>query len=266
MCDGSTRGERNGVIRLAGVSKAFGDNRVLRGLDMTVPAGTTLAVLGRSGSGKSVLLRCVARLLQVDRGEVEVDGRDMVAASEKEVREVRLRMGYVFQFAALFDSLRIGENVELPLRRAGVPAAETRRRTDEALARVGLQGTRDQFPADLSGGMRKRAGIARAIVSRPDILLYDEPTSGLDPVTAAVIDGLMVRLKREMGATGILITHDIQSAFRVADRVALLNEGRLHAEGSPDEFRASEDPLIRAFLDGRAELWPGEVPAAGDTA
>lgn len=248
------------MIRLAGVSKSFGDNHVLRGLDMTVDVGTTLAVLGRSGTGKSVLLRCVARLLQVDEGTVEVDGRDMVSATEQQVREVRLRMGYVFQFAALFDSLRIGENVELPLRRVGVKGDEARRRTDEALERVGLQGTRDKFPADLSGGMRKRAGIARAIVSRPDILLYDEPTSGLDPVTGAVIDGLMVRLKREMGATGILITHDIQSAFRVADRVALLNEGRLHAAGAPDDFRASDDPLIRAFLEGRAELWPGELP------
>ena len=253
------------MIRLAGISKAFGDNQVLRGLDMTVAAGTTLAVLGRSGTGKSVLLRCVARLLQVDEGAVEVDGRDMVSATEQEVREVRLRIGYVFQFAALFDSLRIGENVELPLRRAGVRGEEARHRAEDALARVGLEGTRDRFPADLSGGMRKRAGIARAIVSRPDILLYDEPTSGLDPVTGAVINELMVRLKREMGATGILITHDIQSAFRVADRVALLNEGRLHAEGSPDEFRASEDPLIRAFLEGRAELWPGELPA-GDAA
>lgn len=251
------------MIRLTGVSKSFGDNHVLRGLDMTVDAGTTLAVLGRSGTGKSVLLRCVARLLQVDGGSVEVDGRDMVSATEEEVREVRLRMGYVFQFAALFDSLRIGENVELPLRRAGVAGDEVRRRTDEALDKVGLQGTRDKFPADLSGGMRKRAGIARAIVSRPDILLYDEPTSGLDPVTGAVIDGLMVRLKREMGATGILITHDIQSAFRVADRVALLNDGHLHAEGPPDDFRASDDPLIRAFLEGRAELWPGEI-SAGD--
>lgn len=253
------------MIRLVGVSKSFGDNHVLRGLDMTVAPGTTLAVLGRSGSGKSVLLRCVARLLQVDEGVVEVDGLDMVSASEEEVREVRLRMGYVFQFAALFDSMRIGENVELPLRRAGVGADEARRRTDRALSRVGLEDTRDEFPADLSGGMRKRAGIARAIVSRPDILLYDEPTSGLDPVTGAVIDGLMVGLKREMGATGILITHDIQSAFRVADRVALLNEGRLHAEGPPDEFRASEDSLVRAFLEGRAELWPGEQQF-GDTA
>ena len=256
---------RSGVIRLTGVWKSFDDNHVLRGLDMRVAPGTTLAVLGRSGTGKSVLLRCVARLLQVDEGMVEVDGRDMVSADEKQVREIRLKMGYVFQFAALFDSLRIGENVELPLRRAGIGGEEARRRTDEALARVGLEGTRDQFPADLSGGMRKRAGIARAIVSRPDILLYDEPTSGLDPVTGAVIDGLMVRLKREMGATGILITHDIQSAFRVADRVALLNEGRLHAEGSPDDFRASEDPLIRAFLEGRADLWPGEL-VAGDPA
>lgn len=253
------------MIRLAGVSKAFGDNHVLRELDLTVPTGTTLAVLGRSGTGKSVLLRCVARLLEVDAGEVEVGGEDMVAADEEAVRRVRARMGYVFQFAALFDSLSIGENVELPLRRQGVGTAEARERSDEVLGRVGLAGVRDQFPAELSGGMRKRAGIARAVVSRPDFLLYDEPTTGLDPVTGAVIDELILRLKRDMGATAIVITHDIRSAFRVADRVALLHEGRLHLEGTPEEIRDTEDPLMRAFLDGRADLWPDELPT-GDAA
>lgn len=249
------------MIRMTGVSKAFGPNEVLKGLDMHVPEGTTLAILGRSGTGKSVLLRCVARLLQVDAGELEVAGVDMVAAADDQVREVRGRMGYVFQFAALFDSLSIGENVELPLRRAGVAPAEARERCDDVLDLVGIGGTREKFPAELSGGMRKRAGIARAIVSRPDILLYDEPTTGLDPVTGAVIDELIVELKREMGATGIVITHDIRSAFRVADRVALLHDGRLYAEGDPDEVRASDDPFIRAFLDGRADLWPGETRA-----
>jgi phospholipid/cholesterol/gamma-HCH transport system ATP-binding protein len=253
------------MIRMAGVWKSFGDNQVLRGIDLRVPSGTTLAVLGRSGTGKSVLLRCVARLLQVDDGVVEVGGEDMVGADEETVRRVRARMGYVFQFAALFDSLRIGENVELPLRRQGMPPAEARARSDEVLGRVGLAGTRDKYPAELSGGMRKRAGIARAIVSRPDFLLYDEPTTGLDPVTGAVIDELILRLKRDMGATAIVITHDIRSAFRVADRVALLHEGRLHLEGTPEEVRASDDPLMRAFLDGRADLWPDELPA-GDAA
>ena len=252
------------MIRLEGVTKGFGETRVLRGLDLRVEEGTTVAVLGRSGTGKSVLLRCVARLLQVDGGTVQVGGEDLSVADEDTVRRVRGRMGYVFQFAALFDSMRIGENVELPLRRAGVSSEEARRRADDALRLVGLAGTREQFPAELSGGMRKRAGIARAIVSRPDVLLYDEPTTGLDPVTGAVIDDLMVRLKRDMGATAILITHDMRSAFRVADRVALLHEGRLHAEGTAEEFRASEDPLVRAFLEGRAELWPGEL--AGEPA
>lgn len=251
------------MIRLSGVTKSFGSNRVLRGLDLHVPEGTTLAVLGRSGTGKSVLLRCVARLLQVDAGEVEVGGRDITRADDGILREIRGRMGYVFQFAALFDSYRIGENVELPLRRAGVPPGEARERRDAVLALVGLEGTADLYPAELSGGMRKRAGIARAIVSRPDILLYDEPTTGLDPVTGAVIDDLMVRLKNEMGATAIVITHDIRSALRVADRIALLHEGRLRAEGSPEEIQTSDDPLLRAFLEGRAELWPGEPVAAG---
>lgn len=250
------------MIRLRGVSKAFGSNEVLRGLDLDVPTGTTLAVLGRSGTGKSVLLRCVARLLQVDEGMVEISGRDMVEADEDEVRDVRRRMGYVFQFAALFDSLDIGANVELPLRRAGVSPEDARERTDAVLELVGLAGTRERLPSELSGGMRKRAGIARAIVTRPDILLYDEPTTGLDPVTGAVIDELMVRLKRDMGATAIVITHDIRSAFRVADHVALLHDGRLAVHATPAELEVSDDPLVRAFLDGRADLWPGERSGA----
>jgi phospholipid/cholesterol/gamma-HCH transport system ATP-binding protein len=247
------------VIRLAGVSKSFGPNAVLRDLDLAVPEGTTLAVIGRSGTGKSVLLKCVARLLRVDRGAVRVGEVEVEAAAEDEIRAMRSRMGYVFQFAALFDSMSIGDNIEAPLRREGVPMAEARRRSDEVLDLVGLGGIRGRFPGELSGGMRKRAGIARAVVSRPDYLLYDEPTTGLDPVTTAVIDELMLRLKHEMGATGIVVTHDIRSACRVADRVALLHEGRIHFEGTPDELLSSDDALVRSFIDGRPDLWPDET-------
>lgn len=247
------------MIRLSGVSKSFGPTAVLRGLDLAVPAGTTLAVIGRSGTGKSVLLKCVARLLRVDGGSVRVGDVEVDTADEPGIRAMRSRMGYVFQFAALFDSMRIGDNIEAPLRREGVAPAEARRRSDEVLELVGLAGTRDRYPAELSGGMRKRAGIARAVVSRPDYLLYDEPTTGLDPVTTAVIDELMLRLKHEMGATGIVVTHDIRSACNVADRVALLHEGRIHFEGTPNELRASQDRLVRSFLDGRPDLWPDEM-------
>lgn len=251
------------MIRLSGVSKAFGRTSVLENLDLHVPTGSTLAVIGRSGTGKSVLLKCVARLLSVDSGSVTVGDRDMGVADSRTVRAIRSRMGYVFQFAALFDSMTIGENVEAPLRRAGVAPVEARARADEALDRVGLAGTRDQLPAQLSGGMRKRAGIARAVVAEPDFLLYDEPTTGLDPVTTAVIDELMVGLKRDLGATSIVVTHDIRSAFRVADRVAMLHGGRLHVEGTPQEMQDSDDSLVRAFVEGRSELWP-EEPVAGE--
>lgn len=246
------------MIRLSGVTKAFGPNVVLRDLDLEVPTGRTVAVLGRSGSGKSVLLKHVARLLRPDAGSVMVGDLEISSADEAQVKSARTSMGYVFQFAALFDSMTVGENVGLPLRRVGVGRAETRERVAEVLETVGLAGLQEKYPAELSGGMRKRAGIARAVVGRPRYLLYDEPTTGLDPVTTSVIDDLILRLKREVDATGIVVTHDIQSAFRVADRVALLHEGRVRAEGSPDEFRASGEPLVRAFVEGRQDLWPGE--------
>ncbi len=244
------------MIRLSDVRKSFARQVVLDGIDLVVPTGQTVAVLGRSGSGKSVLLKHVARLLQPDSGEVLVDEVDIARADTRTVKEMRRSMGYVFQFAALFDSMTVGENIALPLKRAGVEGSERQERVAEILETVGLPDEAERYPAELSGGMRKRAGIARAVVSRPEYLLYDEPTTGLDPVTTAVIDALMLDMKRRLKATSILVTHDIQSAFRVADRLALLHAGRVHFEGSPDEVRASEDPLVRAFVEGKEELWP----------
>jgi len=246
------------MIRLARVTKAFGSNVVLRDLDLEVPTGQTVAVLGRSGSGKSVLLKHVARLLRPDAGTVVVGDLEISSADEAQVKRARRSMGYVFQFAALFDSMTLGENVGLPLRRMDVDRSEAEQRVAEVLDTVGLAGLQAKYPSELSGGMRKRAGIARAVVARPRYLLYDEPTTGLDPVTTSVIDELIVRLKRDIDATGIVVTHDIQSAFRVADRVALLHGGRVRAEGTPEEFRASEEPLVRAFVEGRQDLWPEE--------
>ena len=244
------------MIRLEGVRKSFGRQVVLDGVDLAVESGETVAVLGRSGSGKSVLLKQVARLLRPDEGTVRVGDIEMSGADKKTVMRVRSSMGYVFQFAALFDSMSLGENVALPLRRAGMSPEEAGPRVDEILETVGLPDLGDRYPAELSGGMRKRAGIARAVVARPDYLLYDEPTTGLDPVTTAVIDELMLQMKRDLKATSILVTHDIQSAFRVADRLALLHAGVVHFEGTPDEVRSSDDPLVRAFVEGRQELWP----------
>ncbi len=244
------------MIRLEGVTKAFGQQPVLDGLDLVVQTGETVAVLGRSGSGKSVLLKHVARLLMPDSGTVRVGGVELSSADEATVKRARRTMGYVFQFAALFDSMTIGDNVALPLRRAGVLEAEIVDRVAAVLDTVGLPDQADRYPAELSGGMRKRAGIARAVVGRPDYLLYDEPTTGLDPVTTAVIDSLMLRMKDELQATSILVTHDIQSAFRVADRVALLYGGRIQIEDVPGRIRESKDPLVRAFVEGRQDLWP----------
>jgi phospholipid/cholesterol/gamma-HCH transport system ATP-binding protein len=244
------------MIRLEGVRKSFGRQVVLAGVDLMVESGETVAVLGRSGSGKSVLLKQVARLLTPDEGTVHVGEVEMSGADKATVMRVRSSMGYVFQFAALFDSMSLGENVALPLRRTGMSPEEARPRVNEILETVGLPDLGDRYPAELSGGMRKRAGIARAVVARPGYLLYDEPTTGLDPVTTAVIDELMLQMKRDLKATSILVTHDIQSAFRVADRLALLHAGVVHFEGTPDEVRSSDDPLVRAFVEGRQELWP----------
>ena len=244
------------MIQLEAVRKSFGSQIVLDGVDLEIATGETVAVLGRSGSGKSVLLKQVARLLRPDGGVVRVGDVEMSGADKSTVMRVRSSMGYVFQFAALFDSLTIGENIALPLRRAGISAEESRTRVIDVLETVGLPDQSDRYPAELSGGMRKRAGIARAVVARPSYLLYDEPTTGLDPVTTAVIDGLMLEMKRDLQATSILVTHDIQSAFRVADRLALLQGGRVRFEGTPDETRSSDDPLVRAFVEGRQELWP----------
>jgi phospholipid/cholesterol/gamma-HCH transport system ATP-binding protein len=244
------------MIRIDSVRKSFGSQVVLAGVDLEVTTGETVAVLGRSGSGKSVLLKQVARLLRPDSGVIFVGDVKISHADKPTVMRARGSMGYVFQFAALFDSLTIGENVALPLRRGGISGDGARTRVMEVLETVGLPDQAERYPAELSGGMRKRAGIARAVVARPSYLLYDEPTTGLDPVTTAVIDELMLQMKRDLRATSILVTHDIQSAFRVADRVALLHAGRIRFAGTPDDVRGSDDPLVRAFVEGRQELWP----------
>lgn len=242
-------------IEIRDLHKAFGPKEVLRGFSLEAREGETLVILGGSGSGKSVTIKHVVGLLRPDRGEVLVDGERVADLDTEALFALRRKVGYVFQFAALFDSMSVAENIGMGLRRMPeVSAAERKSRVEECLALVGLEGFGDRSPSELSGGQRKRAGIARAIATKPGYLLYDEPTTGLDPMTRAVIDRLINRMKEDLGVTGIVITHDMESAFRVADRMAMLHEGTCRHEGSPESFRTSDDPVVRAFIEGRPEL------------
>jgi phospholipid/cholesterol/gamma-HCH transport system ATP-binding protein len=242
-------------IELRDLHKAFGSNQVLKGFSVVAEEGETLVILGQSGSGKSVALKHVVGLLTPDRGQVWVDGQEVSRLPREELYALRQNVGYVFQFAALLDSMSVAENIGLGLRRIpGNTSAQIKARVAECLALVDLEGLGDRLPAELSGGQRKRAGIARAIATRPKYLLYDEPTTGLDPVTRTVIDQLILRMREELGVTGVVITHDMESAYRVASRVALLHDGRCRFNGTPEELRKSEDPIVKGFIEGRPEL------------
>jgi phospholipid/cholesterol/gamma-HCH transport system ATP-binding protein len=241
------------VIEFQDLHKAFGEKRVLTGLSLTVQDGETLVIIGYSGTGKSVALKHVVGLLHPDAGDVIVDGRAVSLLDRDGLTDLRRGIGYVFQFAALFDSMTVAENVALGLRRRGLSDEEIEDRVREALALVDLSGTEERLPAELSGGMRKRAGIARAIALRPRYLLYDEPTTGLDPVTSAVMDRLMVRAREHLGVTGVVVTHDMRSAYAVGDRVAMLYEGRIQQVGTVAEIQETEDPVVRQFIEGRPE-------------
>lgn len=239
------------MIRFTHVSKAFGPKRVLEDVSLEIPDGQTTALLGYSGTGKSVALKLIVGLLEPDAGTVEVNGQVVADLSRQELMALRSTIGFVFQFAALFDSMSVFDNVALGLRQQRVPEADVTARVQASLERVGLADAAERFPSELSGGMRKRVGIARAIALEPRYILYDEPTTGLDPVTSAVIDDLMVRTKRDLGVTGVMVTHDMRSAFAVADRIAMLYQGRIHAVGTVDEIRRTDDPIVRQFIEGR---------------
>jgi phospholipid/cholesterol/gamma-HCH transport system ATP-binding protein len=243
------------VIKLVNVHKAFGAKRVLQGFSLEIQEGETMVIIGYSGSGKSVAIKHIVGLLEPDLGEVWVDGKEVPKLPRKELYEMRSHIGYVFQFAALFDSFSIGENVAMGLRKQGILRPdEIDIRVKEALELVELPDAANRFPAELSGGMRKRVGIARAVALRPKYILYDEPTTGLDPVTSATIDELMVRMREALGCTSVVITHDMRSAYTVGTRIAMLYEGQLRQVGTVDEIRNSTDPLVRQFIEGRAHI------------
>jgi len=240
------------------IHKAFGSNRVLKGFSLEVHDGETLAVVGQSGTGKSVALKHVVGLLRPDEGEVWVDGKNLEGMDLEELNEVRKKVGYVFQFAALFDSLTVGENISLGLRRlTALAPGQIQDRIHESLALVELEGYASRYPSELSGGQKKRAGLARAIAPKPDYLLYDEPTTGLDPVTTTVIDRLIIRTREELSVTSVLITHDMDSAYRVADRIGLLYDGVIRFMGTPEEIQDCPDPVVRGFIEGEPELLEG---------
>lgn len=239
------------MIQFEHLAKRFGRRQVLDDLTLTIPEGETTVLMGYSGTGKSVALKHIVGLLEPDGGRVLVDGLVVHELGYDELMQLRGRIGYVFQSAALFDSMTVAENVSLGLRHQGVGAEEISRRVAESLHLVDLDGAGARMPAELSGGMRKRVGIARAIALRPRYILYDEPTTGLDPVTTAAMDELMIRAREESGATSVVVTHDLPSAFAVADRIAFLHEGRIQQVGTADEIRQSTDPVVREFLGVR---------------
>lgn len=247
-------------IRISHLRKAFGARTILDDVTLDVEDGETMAVIGYSGTGKSVLLKNIVRLLDSDAGTVEVDGSNVATLPRHELYELRRRVGYVFQFAALFDSMSVFDNVAMGLRRMGTMTdEEIAERVENSLRLVEMSGYDERMPGQLSGGQRKRVGLARAIATKPKYLLYDEPTTGLDPVTTAVIDGLIMKMRNELGVTSVVVTHDMKSAYRIADRIAMLYEGRIRFVGTPDEIQVTTDPVVKAFVEGRPELAQQEV-------
>jgi len=243
------------VIEIRGLKKRLGKRQVLDGVDLDVQKGETLVVLGPSGTGKSVLLKHIIGLMAPDAGSVKIDGEEIVGMKDAEINEVRRRFGMLFQSAALFDSMTVGENVALPMRehQKTMDPAEMARRVSERLEWVGLKDVESMKPASLSGGMRKRVGLARALAFDPEYILYDEPTTGLDPIMSDVINQLIRDLQKQLGVTSIVVTHDITSAYHVADRLVLLYQGKVVFTGTPDETRATSDPIVKQFIQGSSQ-------------
>lgn len=242
------------LIEYKAVKKAFGKKRIYDDLTLEIEKGETLTVIGGSGTGKSVLLKCLIGLMYPDEGEVIFDGHDVTTLSELELRDVRRRVSMVFQGSALFDSLSVGENIAYPLHEQAPDLAPeaVRDRVAKVLQMVNLPGIEAMRPSDLSGGMKKRVGLARAIATQPEVVLWDEPTTGLDPISTRIIDDLIVSMKQQLGITSIVVTHDMDSAFRVSDRMAMLAKRRIVECGTVAQMKASKNPDVRAFFDARS--------------
>jgi phospholipid/cholesterol/gamma-HCH transport system ATP-binding protein len=242
------------MIKLADLRKSFGKQKVLDGLDLEIEAGMTTVIIGRSGGGKSVLLKHIIGLLRPDSGEVLIDGVDITKLGDRHLNEIRKKFGMLFQEAALFDSMTVGENIAFPLREhTRMKEREIRETVADRLHAVGLTGVEGKMPSELSGGMRKRVGLARAIAMHPQIVLFDEPTTGLDPVMTEAINRLIIDTQKQFNFTCVVISHDIQSIFEIADRIAMLYEGKIIECGTPEEIRASRNPVIAQFLSGSIE-------------
>jgi phospholipid/cholesterol/gamma-HCH transport system ATP-binding protein len=250
------------IIRIRELRKRFGDNHVLNGVNLDICVGETLVVMGRSGCGKSVLLKNITRLIEPDSGEVFFKGRNSTEFDRDELFEMRMSFGMLFQGAALFDSLSVRENIALPLvKHTDKTDSEIDKVVMEKLDLVGLADVTEKHPAELSGGMKKRVALARAVVMDPEVVLYDEPTTGLDPVMAGVINRLIKDLQKNLDITSIVVTHDVQSAYLVGDCIAMLHEGKIIFEGSPERARKTDDETVRTFIDGGSPA--GETDSAG---
>ena len=241
------------MIRIVDLHKSFGSNKVLRGVNLEIRRGETMVIIGQSGSGKSVLIKHLIGLIKPDSGEIYIDGIEITRLKEEKLHEVTRKFGMLFQGSALFDSMTVAQNVSFGLERyTDYSSEEIRELVKESLAKVGLRGVEDLMPHELSGGMRKRVGLARAIAYKPEIILYDEPSIGIDPIRADAINDLINRMKEELEVTSVVITHDMTSSYKVADRIAMLYEGKIVEVGTPEEIRNSKNQVVQQFIHGRA--------------
>ena len=242
------------MIKIVDIHKSFGKQKVLDGVNLEIEEGKTTVIIGRSGGGKSVLLKHIIRLLKPDSGHVLVDGTDITKLNDKKLNEIRKKFGVLFQGAALFDSMTVGENVAFPLKeQTKMKDSEIRKIVADRLRAVGLTGVEEKMPSELSGGMRKRVGLARAIAMHPEIVLYDEPTTGLDPIMTEAIDNLIIDTQKKFNLTSIVISHDVKSIFKVGHKIAMLHEGKIVEYGTPEEIRESRNPVLVQFLSGSTE-------------
>jgi phospholipid/cholesterol/gamma-HCH transport system ATP-binding protein len=243
------------MIAVRGLTKEIGPQKILRGVDIDIGAGQTLVIIGRSGGGKSVLLKTLIGLMQPNEGEIEIEGQSIIGLSERQLAAIRRKVGILFQGGALFDSMTVEENIAFPLHEAGLRDPKIiRQKIAEILEVIELEGQEKKLPVNLSGGMKKRVGLARAIINRPSCILYDEPTAGLDPVVSDSINRLIRRLQERYHVTSVVVTHDMKSAFHVGDHIAYLHEGRIYFHGTPAQLQESSDPIIQDFLIGRARV------------